>query len=67
MAVHEQFYLTCDCCANQYIGSGGDNYGETADEVRGIAVDDGWLCDVKVENGSYWDYCNKCKHKAETP
>ena len=66
MAVHEQWYLTCNCCGNQFVGSDGECYGETGDEVKGIATDEGWLCDVRVPNGSDWDFCPKCKHKAKS-
>ena len=64
MATHEQYYLTCNCCGNQYIGSDGESVAETADEIQEIAQDDGWIINIRVPNGSYWDFCPMCKHKA---
>ena len=67
MAVHQQFYLTCTDCGNQYIGSDGEAYGETEDEIKEIAADDGWHCDERVENGSDWDFCPQCYRAWKQP
>jgi hypothetical protein len=67
MAVHQQFYLTCTDCGKQYIGTDGEAYGETEDEIKAIATDDGWHCDEQVQNGSDWDFCPGCYRAWKQP
>lgn len=65
MATHTQCYLTCNECGKQYIGTDGERFGETEDEIRGIAEDEGWLCGIPVSNGSDRDLCGECRPAVE--
>lgn len=60
MSTHEQHYLTCDGCSKVYENDAGEIVkGETADCVRGDAIDDNWTC----YQGPYCedDFCPSCK------
>lgn len=65
MSAHEQFYLTCNGCGVGYTENNDPELctecGETADEIRGIAEDDGWQCDRLDSAGKGpRDFCPNC-------
>lgn len=46
MTAHTEWYLTCDACGKCYKDPSCDEYtvrGETPEEVRDMAADDGWV------------------------
>jgi len=63
MTVHVKYWLYCTDCGKEY----NEPSDESADEVRMWASGDDWTY-VKVQNGSYWDFCPRCtyNHKKET-
>ncbi len=61
MSCHRIYYLICDQCGREYQSPDGECHGETREEIRGLAADDGWLCHALVENGSRWDFCKRCR------
>lgn len=66
MCVRKHYCLVCTNCNNQYYS---DKYKqfvvtETAWAVRKYAREDGWIY-KRVGNGSYWDFCTRCKHHVD--
>lgn len=55
MPTHYQFYLTCSKCEKQFVGEDGDRFGETEEEIRDLAVDEGWSCYRGMSEDE--DYC----------
>jgi len=57
MSVYKHYILSCTNCGIQL-----EEAGESITEVREFGRDNGWIF-KKVQNGSYWDLCPKCKDK----
>lgn len=64
MATHAQYYLTCSKCGIQFIAEDGESNGETEEEIRDLAVDEGWLCYQGMSED--YDYCRECKTQQPT-
>ena len=52
MTVHNCYILHCTQCNQEF-----NELGESPEEVREFAINHGWKINIKVENGSYWDFC----------
>lgn len=52
-----KIYLRCDECGREY-----KENEEDEEYLRAYAREDGWVYE-KVENGSFWDFCPKCRNK----
>lgn len=59
MAVEKQYYLSCSQCGKQFISEfDGAQYGETGEEIRELALEEGWHCYMGSMNED--DYCKQC-------
>ena len=63
MSTERQYYLNCNGCGKQFVGPDGTSVGETAEEIRDEAEDNGWLC--YQGSSELDDYCVDCKTKSE--
>jgi len=58
MGVQSQYYLICGSCGVQFVARDGERFGETPEEIRDLAVDEGWSCYVGPEHDD--DRCPNC-------
>ena len=62
MTVFRSYNLNCTRCSYGFCDNGETHY-DTEEEVKESALRKGWYVDVKVQNGSFWDFCPKCVDK----
>jgi len=64
MCARWQCYLVCTQCNNQFHDGETFPVFETVRELRAYAKECGWVY-WKVQNGTMWDFCPRCKKSAE--
>lgn len=63
MGVQAQYYLTCSECGKQFIAKDSERFGETPEEIRDAAEEEGWSCYIGTMGSE--DYCPECLKKQE--
>tara|TARA_Y100001960_G_scaffold332700_1_gene434290 strand:- start:16552 stop:16971 length:420 start_codon:yes stop_codon:yes gene_type:complete len=59
MTIHTCYQLHCTQCSRQF-NYDGQTFFESTEEVIEFSKEKNWACNVKVRNGSFWDFCNQC-------
>jgi hypothetical protein len=60
MCVRACYYMACTSCGSQFRDPESGAYFESQEDVKEAAQTRNWQTDVRVKNGSLWDFCPRC-------